>query len=158
ILDLVERGETGIDGEVIPLVGVDGRANNPQYQRLCEAVEHDSVAGLFLMNSATVYLLPTLQSPGLPRVAIWAPLPHAALLRLDFDALLERACRRLLEKGRHVAVISPHAPNLARAEELLTQKRPRIAKGAAKKGTAKERVWALHVAPVGCERVVELLF
>jgi len=161
ILDLVERGETGIDGEVIPLVGVDGRANNPQYQRLCEAVEHDSVAGLFLMNSATVYLLPTLQSPGLPRVAIWAPLPHAALLRLDFDALLERACGRLLEKGRHVAVISPHAPNLARAEELLTQKRARIgptAKRAAKKSITKERVWALHVAPVGCERVVELLF
>jgi DNA-binding LacI/PurR family transcriptional regulator len=147
ILELIERGETGINGEVIPLVGVDGRANNPQYQRLCDAVEHNSVAGLFLMNSATVYLLPALQSPGLPRVAIWAPLPHAALLSLDFDGLLERACARLTENGRHVAVISPHAQNLARAHEYLS-----------KKGIKKNRIWALHVAPVGCERVVELLF
>jgi hypothetical protein len=148
ILYLIERKETGIDGEVIPLVGVDGRANNPEYQRLCEAVEHGSAAGLFLMNSATVYLLPALQTAGLPRVAIWAPLPHAALLSLDFDALLERACARLLEKGRCVAVISPHAPNLARAEEFLSKKRR----------FKKDRLWALHVAPVGCERITELLF
>jgi hypothetical protein len=147
ILYLIERGETGISGELIPLVGVDGRANNPEYQRLCEAVEHGSVAGLFLMNSATVYLLPALQAPGIPRVAIWAPLPHAGLLSLDFNELLERACARLLEKGRHVAVISPHAPNLARAQECLS-----------KKGLKKDRVWALHVAPVGCERITELLF
>ncbi len=147
ILDLIERNETGIAGEVIPLVGVDGRANNPEYQQLCEAVEHSSVAGLFLMNSAAVYLLPALQTPGLPRVAIWAPLPHAGLLSLDFDALLERACARLLEKGRRVAVISPHAPNLARAQEYLC-----------KQGLDEDRVWALHVAPVGCDRITELLF
>jgi hypothetical protein len=147
ILDLIDRKETGIDGEVIPLVGVDGRANNPEYQRLCEAVEHGSVAGLFLMNSATVYLLPALQTPGLPRVAIWAPLPHAGLLSLDFNALLERACSRVLTKGRRVAVISPHAPNLARAQELLLQH-----------GVDKAHMWALHVAPVGCERITELLF
>jgi hypothetical protein len=147
ILDLIERNETGIAGEVIPLVGVDGRSNNPQYQQLCEAVEHSSVAGLFLMNSAAVYLLPALQTPGLPRVAIWAPLPHAGLLSLDFEALLKRACARLLEKGRRVAVISPHAPNLARAQEYLGQG-----------GLDKERVWALHVAPVGCDRIAELLF
>ncbi len=40
ILELIERGETGIEGEIIPLVGVDGRANNPAYQRLCDAVNH----------------------------------------------------------------------------------------------------------------------
>jgi hypothetical protein len=147
ILDLIEKGETGIPGEVIPLVGVDGRANNPEYQRLCNAVERGSVAGLLLMNSATVYLLPALQSAGLPRVAIWAPLPHAALLRLDFDALIERACARLAEKGRRVAVISPHAANLARAQECL-----------AKKGLGDREVWGLHAAPVGCERIAELLF
>jgi hypothetical protein len=147
ILDLIERKETGFDGEVIPLVGVDGRSNNPQYQQLCEAVEHSSVAGLFLMNSATVYLLPALQSPGLPRVAIWAPLPHAGLLSLDFNALLERACDRLIEKGRTVGVISPHAPNLERAQEYLS-----------KRGVPKNKVWALHVAPVGCDRIAELLF
>jgi DNA-binding transcriptional ArsR family regulator len=147
ILDLIDRGETGIPGEVIPLVGVDGRANNPEYRRLCDAVEHGSVAGLLLMNSATVYLLPALQAPGLPRVAIWAPLPHAALLRLDFDALIQRACAHLVEKGRCVAVISPHAPNLARAQEYLS-----------KKGRDKRRVWALHVGRVGCERITELLF
>jgi hypothetical protein len=147
ILDLIERGETGIAGEVIPLVGVDGRANNPEYQRLTEAVKHGSVAGLLLMNSATVYLLPALQNPGLPRVAIWAPLPHASLLSLDFNGLIERACGRLVEKGRRVAIISPHAPNLVRAQECL-----------AKKGVDKRNVWALHVAPVGCERITELLF
>jgi Bacterial regulatory proteins, gntR family len=147
ILDLIERNETGIAGEVIPLVGVDGRSNNPHYQQLCEAVEHSSVAGLFLMNSAAVYLLPALQTPGLPRVAIWAPLPHAGLLSLDFEALLRRACTRLREKGRRVAVISPHAPNLARAEEYLC-----------KQGLDRDSVWALHVAPVGCDRIAELLF
>jgi Bacterial regulatory proteins, gntR family len=147
ILELIERGETGIDGEVIPLVGVDGRANNPEYQRLCDAVNHGSVAGLFLMNSATVYLLPILQAPGLPRVAIWAPLPHAGLTRLDVDELLDRAAVRLRKKGRRVAVISPHAHNLERAQKSL-----------AKQGFPKDRVWGFQVAPVGCEQMTELLF
>ena len=147
ILDLIEHGETGIDGEVIPLVGVDGRANNPAYQRLCDAVSHGSAAGLFLMNSATVYLLPALEAPGLPRVAIWAPLPHAGLTRLDVDALLDRAAVRLRKKGRRVAVISPHALNLEHAQQSL-----------AKEGFSKESVWALQVAPVGCEQMTELLF
>jgi DNA-binding LacI/PurR family transcriptional regulator len=147
ILDLIERGETGIQGEIIPLVGVDGRANNPAYQRLCDAVEHESVAGLFLMNSATVYLLPALQSPGIPRVAIWAPLPHAGLTRLDVDALLDRAAARLRKKSRRVAVISPHLPMLERAQKIV-----------AKQGFTKDRMWALQVTPVGCERMTELLF
>jgi hypothetical protein len=147
ILDLIERGETGIDGEVIPLVGVDGRLNNPEYQTLCEAVKHGSAAGLLVMNSATTYLLPALQTPGLARVAIWAPLPHAALLSLDFDALIERACARLLAKGRRIAVISPHAPNLDRTQACLLRR-----------GLAKDHLLALHVAPVGCERIIELLF
>jgi hypothetical protein len=147
ILHLIERGETGIKGEIIPLVGVDGRANNPEYQRLCEAVEHSSAAGLFLMNSATVYLLPALQTPGLPRVAIWAPLPHAGLLSLDFDGLIHRACLRLLEKGQRIAVISPHAQNLTSTQECLW-----------KLGVDMNRLWALHVAPIGCERITELLF
>ncbi len=147
ILDLIERGETGIPGEVIALVGVDGRANNPEYQRLCEAVQHGSVAGLLLMNSATVYLLPVLQQPGIPRVAIWAPLPHAALLRLDFNGLIYRACLRVREKGRRIAVLSPHLPNLAVAQQRLVEL-----------GVKNEELWALHVAPVGCERIAELLF
>jgi hypothetical protein len=148
ILDLIEKRETGIDGEVVPLVGVDGRANNPEYERLCEAVNHGSVAGLFLMNSATVYLLPALQAPGLPRVAIWAPLPHAGLTRLDVDALLDRAAARLRKRGsRRVAVISPHALNLERAQDAL-----------AKHGFSKDRVWPLQVTPVGCAQLTELLF
>ncbi len=147
ILELIERGETGIDGDGVPLVGVDGRANNPAYQRPCDAVQHGSAAGLFLMNSATVYLLPVLQSPGIPRVAIWAPLPHAGLVHLDVDALLERAAARLRKKGRRAAVISPHAPMLDRAQKCL-----------AKQGFPKERLWALQVTPVGCERITELLF
>jgi hypothetical protein len=146
ILDLVERGETGIGGEVLALVGVDGRANNPAYQKLCAIMEQGSAAGLLLMNSATVYLLPVLQEPRLPRVAIWAWLPHAGLVTLDFDALLDRACARLLGKGR-VAVVSPHLPNLMAAEQRLLAL-----------GVAKDRLWALHVGEVGCERVTELLF
>ncbi|MFI5223882.1 MAG: hypothetical protein ACHQX3_06505, partial [Nitrospirales bacterium] len=45
ILDLIERRETGIPGEVVALVGVDGRANNPAYQKLCEVMEQGSAAG-----------------------------------------------------------------------------------------------------------------
>jgi hypothetical protein len=148
ILDLIERGETGIDGEIIPLVGVDGRANNPEYERLCDAVTHGSAAGLFLMNSATVYLLPALQTPGIPRAAIWAPLPHAGLTRLDLDALLDRAAAQLRKKkARRVAVLSPHAQNIERFEKAL-----------AKQGFSKDRVWTLQVTPVGCAQLTELLF
>jgi DNA-binding LacI/PurR family transcriptional regulator len=147
-LELIEKGETGIDGEIIPLVGVDGRANNPEYQRLCDAVAHGSAAGLFLMNSATVYLLPALQTPGVPRVAIMAALPHAGLVRLDVEALLERATARLkAKKARRVAVISPHALNLERSLKAL-----------AKQGFTKDRVWGLEVTPVGCAQLTQLLF
>jgi DNA-binding LacI/PurR family transcriptional regulator len=148
ILDVIERRETGIDGEIMPLVGVDGRANNPEYERLCEAVTHGSAAGLILMNSATVYLLPALQSPGIPRAAIFAPLPHAGLTRLDVDALLDRAAAQLRKKrARRVAVISPHAQNIERSVKALV-----------KQGFTKDRVWALQVTPVGCAQLTELLF
>ena len=146
ILDLIERRETGIAGEVVPLVGVDGRANNPAYQKLCEVMEQGSAAGLLLMNSAAVYLLPVLQAPRLPRVAIWAWLPHAGLVTLAFDTLIERACMRLKGKGR-VAIVSPHLPNLMAAEQRLLGL-----------GLRKDRLWALHVGAVGCDRVAELLF
>jgi len=147
-LDLIERGETGIAGQVVPLVGVDGRANNPAYQTLCDVVEQGSAAGLLLMNSATVYQLPALEKPGLPRAAIWAPLPHAGLVSLAFDSLIERACSRLLEHGHHLAIMSPHEPNLKAAEAFF----------AAKNLPSTSKVWPLHVAAIGCERVTELLF
>jgi hypothetical protein len=147
VLELIERGETGIPGEVIPLVGVDGRTNNPAYQTLCDAVEHGSAAGLLLMNSATMNLLPVLQTPGLPRVAISAPLPHAELLKVDVAALIERASARLLKKGRRVAVFSPDARNLERAQDSLLQR-----------GVDKKLLSILHVAPVGCETITRLLF
>jgi DNA-binding LacI/PurR family transcriptional regulator len=146
ILELIEHGETGIDGEIIPLVGVDGRTNNPAYQQLCKVMDQGSAAGLLLMNSATVFLLPVLQRPGLARVAIWAWLPHAGLVTLDFEGLIDRACSRLLDKGR-VAVMSPHLPNLVATEKRLHAL-----------GMRKERLWSLHVGAVGCERVTELLF
>ena len=146
ILEVIERGESGIPGDVSALVGVDGRANNPEYQELCEVVERGSAAGLLLVNSAMIYLLPVLQAPGLPRAAIEAPLPHAGLVRLDFAGLIERAAAHLLKKGRRIAVMSPHSPKLAAAEQRLA------ALG------APERVWALQCAPIGCEGVTELLF
>jgi len=34
IVDLIERGETGIPGEVIPLVAWTDATNNPAYRRL----------------------------------------------------------------------------------------------------------------------------
>lgn len=147
LLSVIEHEETGIDGTVLPLTGVDGRANNPAYQLLCAVLEQGSAAGLLLMNSATVYLLPALQEPGMPRVAIWAPLPHAALLQLDFEGLIDRACRKLVEKGRRIAVVSPHADNLAATEQRLYTL-----------GVPKERLWPLHVGPIGSEHVTELLF
>jgi DNA-binding LacI/PurR family transcriptional regulator len=146
-LDLIERGETGIPGTVVPLVGVDGRANNPAYKLLCEVVEQRSAAGLLLMNSSTVYQLPALENPGLPRAAIWAPLPHAGLVSLAFDSLITRACARLMERGKRLAIMSPHEPNLKAAEAAL-----------AALGLPENRLWPLHVAVVGCERVTELLF
>jgi DNA-binding transcriptional regulator YhcF (GntR family) len=146
MLELIERRRTGIDGEVVPLVGVDGRANNPAYQQLREAIEHGSVAGLFLMSSATVQLLPALQAPGIPRAAIWAPLPHAGLVRLDVESLVDRAAERLARHGRRGAVISPHGPILALAEKSF-----------ARHGFEGKRLWTLQVS-IGCEQMTELLF
>jgi DNA-binding transcriptional ArsR family regulator len=147
ILELIERGETGVAGELVPLVGVDGRANNPAYQALCEAVAHGSAAGLILTGSPTTSLLPVLQAPGLPRVALGAPLPHAALLGLDVAAFVARAAVRLVARARRIAVFSPHAAHLALAEERL------VARGADKKLLSM-----MHVAPVGCETLTRLLF
>jgi DNA-binding LacI/PurR family transcriptional regulator len=93
-----------------------------------------------------IYLLPVLQALGLPRAAIEAPLPHAGLVKLDFAGLIERAAAHLLKKGKRIAVMSPHSPKLAAAEQRLS------ALG------APERLWALQVAPIGCEGVTELLF
>jgi len=149
LLELCERGETGIPGEVIPLVGVDGRANNPAYQTLCDAVALGSVAGLLVSSSPTTSLLPVLQGPGLPRVAIGGALPHASLLELDVAALVERAAARLARRarGRRVAVLSPQAAHLALAESALRAR-----------GFDGKRVAAYHVAPVGCEALTALLF
>jgi hypothetical protein len=147
ILEVIERGETGIPGEVSALVGVDGRTNNPAYQELCDVVERGSAAGLLLVNSAMVYLLPVLQTPGLPRAAIEAPLPHAGLVKLDFPGLIERAAARLVDRGRRIAVMSPHLPKLAIAEQRLRAL-----------GQPADRLWALQVAPIGGEGVTELLF
>src|SRR5258708_32916210 len=100
-----------------------------------------AAAGLLLVNSATVCQLPVLEVEGPPRVAIGAALPHAGLVSLAFDELIERACARLLEKGQRIAVVSPHTKTLLAAEKYLLAK-----------GLHKNRMRALHVAPVGCER------
>jgi DNA-binding LacI/PurR family transcriptional regulator/DNA-binding transcriptional ArsR family regulator len=146
-LDVIEQGETGISGQVSALVGVDGRANNPEYRQLCEVEARRSAAGLLLVNSAMTYLLPVLQTPGLPRVAIGAWLPHASLVELDFAGLIERASARLLEKGRRIAVMSPHAPKLAAARERLEAL-----------GARPDRLLTVHAAPIGCEQMTELMF
>jgi hypothetical protein len=149
ILELIERGDTGFAGEVLPLVGVDGRANNPAYQTLADAVARGSVAGLLLASSAMTRLLPALEGPGLPRVAFAAPLPHASLVDLDFGAFLERAAARLAKRtrSRRVAVLSPDADQLARAGAALRAR-----------GVEGRRLALVHVAPVGCEALAELLF
>ena len=147
ILELIARGETGIPGEVIALVGVDGRANNPAYQTLCDAIARGSVAGLLVASSAMTRLLPVLQAPGLPRVAISAPLPHASLLQLDVAALVERAAARLAKRTRRVAVFSSDAAHLGLAAAALRAR-----------GCDGKRLSLLHVGPVGCEKLTELLF
>ena len=147
ILELITRGETGIVGDVVALVGVDGRANNPAYQMLCETIEHGSAAGLIVTGSATTNLLPILQKPGLPRVAIGEPLPHAHLLSLDVASLITRAAARLVAHGRRVAVLSPHASHLALARAQFLER-----------GVDKRHLSLLHVAPVGCEALTRLLF
>jgi hypothetical protein len=149
ILELCERGETGFAGEVVPLVGVDGRANNPSYQTLCDAVARGSAAGLLLSGSPTTGLLPVLQAPGLPRVALGAAVPHAALLGLDVAGLVERAAARIARRprGRRVAVLSPEAAHLELAAAALSAR-----------GCDARRVSLLHVGPVGCEALAELLF
>ena len=146
-LDVIERGETGIAGQVSALVGVDGRANNPEYRQLCEIEAHGAAAGLMLVNSAMLYLLPVLQAAGLPRVAIGASLPHASLVTLDFTSLIERASARLLEKGQRIAVMSPHAPKLAAAQECLEAL-----------GMDPDRLLTMHAAPIGCDRLTEMMF
>lgn len=145
-LTLIEQGETGLPGEVVALTGVDGRENNPAYRELCEAIEEESAAGLLIMNSATTYLLPALEKPNLPRAAIGAPLPHAGLVTLAFDTLIERACRSVLQGGRRVAVISPHKNILEKAEKSLRGM-----------GLAAQNLTPLLVTPVGCESVTRLL-
>jgi len=146
-LDLIERGTSGIRGEVVPLVGVDARSNNPAYRLLCDVVRTGAAAGLLLVNSRIVYRLPVLEAKGPPRVAICAALPHAGLVSLAFGELIERACTRLLEIGGRIAVVSPHEEKLLAAEECLLAR-----------GLPENQLRTLHVGPVGCERIVQLLF
>jgi DNA-binding transcriptional ArsR family regulator len=144
LLELVERGETGFAGEVVPLFGVDGRENNPAYHTLCEAVRCQSAAGLIVSASATTALLPALQAARLPAVTVGV---SDAEVGLDVDALIDRACARLLARGTRLAVFSPEAAHLERVEASLRDF-----------GLPKRLLTTVHVAPVGCEKVTELLF
>jgi hypothetical protein len=141
LLALVARGQTGLPGEVVPLVGVDGRASNPAYRTLCEAIERGSAAGVILTGPATARLLPVIEAPGLPRVSIDGPAPHAAVVALDVDALIARAASRLAGVGR-VAVLSPRATHLERASAHFPAR----------------ALSTFHVGPVGCEALTRLLF
>jgi hypothetical protein len=144
LLELIERGETGFAGEIVPLFGVDGRENNPTYRTLVEAVRCQSAAGLIVSASATTALLPALLSARLPAVTVGGP---EAEIALDVDALIDRACARLLARGTRLAVFSPEAAHLERVEASLRDF-----------GLPKRHLTTVHVAPVGCEKVTELLF
>src|SRR5690606_13076548 len=93
-----------------------------------------------------LYLLPILEEPNLPRAAIWAPLPHAGLVQLAFDELIERACKSLAQGGQRLAVLSPHEANLAASQN-----------GLAGIGVSREKLSSHLVTPVGCESVTRLL-
>jgi hypothetical protein len=149
ILDLVVRGDTGVAGELVPLLGVDGRPDDAAYRTLCDAVRTGSAAGLLISASPTTRLLPVLQAPGLARVSVGGATPHADVLALDFEALIERAAARLARgaKAQRIAVLSPHAAHLAQARQSL-----RAA------GVDARRASFLHVAPIGCEALTHLLF
>jgi DNA-binding transcriptional ArsR family regulator len=144
LLELIERGETGFAGEIVPLLGVDGRENNPAYRMLVEAVRCQSAAGVIVSASATTALLPALQAARLPTVTVGA---LDAEIALDVDALIDRACARLLARGTRLAVFSPEAAHLARVEASLRDF-----------GLPKRHLTTVHVGPVGCEKVTELLF
>jgi DNA-binding transcriptional ArsR family regulator len=146
-LDLIERGKSGLPGTVEALTGVDGRANNPSYRRLSDAVKQESAAGLLLVNSATIYQLPVLQAEGVPRAAIGAALPHAGLVSLGFDQLIERACDRIKQVGERIVVMSPHGAHCKAVAERLEQQ-----------GMEASRVRVMHCAALGCERITQLLF
>lgn len=147
-LQLIEQEQTGLPGQVEALVGVDGRSNNAAYQRLKDVLKQESAAGLMLVNSATMFQLPALQSSDkVPRLAIAAELPHSALVTLAYDSFIERACGRLSEIGGRVAVLSPHEWNLRAAQRALRDK-----------GVPESDVRLYHVGVLGCERVTELLF
>lgn len=146
-LDLIERGTSGLPGQVEALMGVDGRANNPSYRRLSDAVKQESAAGLVLVNSATIYQLPALQAEGVPRAAIGAALPHAGLVSLAFDQLLDRACTRIKEVGKRVVVMSPHGEHCKAVAERLERQ-----------GLDPGQVRIMHCAALGCERITQLLF
>lgn len=147
-LRLIERGQTGLPGQVEALVGVDGRSNNAAYQRLRGVLKQESAAGLLLVNSATMFQLPVLEAESrVPRVAVAAALPHCALVELAHDAFLERAGARLAEVGGRIAVLSPHEQSLRAVERCLGVK-----------GVDAERLRTYHVGVLGCERVTELLF
>jgi len=119
ILDLIEKKETGIAGDVVALVGVDGREKTPSTSG-CAKPWHGSVAGLLLMNSATVYLLPILQTPGIARVAIWAPFLTPAA-RSRFSPRSSTGVRENAREGQRIAVVSPHAHNLDAAQKRFSE-------------------------------------
>jgi len=146
-LELIESGKSGLPGQVEALVGVDGRANNPSYRRLSDAVKQESAAGLMLVNSRAMYQLPALQAEGVPRAAIGAALPHAALVSLAFDELIERACQRIQAVGQRIVVMSPHADHCKAVAERLERQ-----------GIEAGRVRIMHCAALGCERITQLLF
>jgi DNA-binding LacI/PurR family transcriptional regulator len=98
------------------------------------------------MNSATTYLLPVLEKANLPRAAIWAPLPHSGLVNLAFDTLIERACKSVLQGGRRVAVLSPHAQVLESATRCLLGL-----------GLPEANYTGMLVTPVGAESITRLL-
>jgi DNA-binding transcriptional ArsR family regulator len=122
-LDVIERGESGIPGNVSALVGVDGRTNNPEYQELCDVVERGSAAGLLLVNSAMIYLLPVLQSRGCR-----APRSRRRCRTRPGQTRFRRVDRArhqaLAGKGPAHRVLSPHSPKLVAAEQRLNSVGP----------------------------------
>jgi DNA-binding LacI/PurR family transcriptional regulator len=137
--EAIERGR-GVASRIVALTGVDGRAENSAYQRLVQVVERRALKGLFLMSSATMHLLPVLQGSRVPRVTI-----DERLLKLDHEAWLERACTRLVERGRRIALVSPAPGALSAAERRL-------------ESLHADRLWPLLVGRDGTEHVSELLF
>lgn len=123
------------EGRKLPLYyGVHQDPTNDDYQALLADVLAHRVAGIVFASSAHGLVgSPILEAPGIPRVGIMLPAPHATFptIYTDANSFLDRALKFLQERGcRKVAFINPPGfeslcePMLEKIAKLGMETRP----------------------------------